>query len=295
MSAFITGVALSLLASLFKAGKSITTKLAVGGTDEYATAWGGRFVAAVCLGTVLFLTGGVELPMERMFWLALGITSIGFAASTVLLAKAYKVSDVSLIAPLIGFVPIATSIPAWVLLNETPTVLAGLGILLVTVGAYTLQLHEHENGYLEPLRALARDQGAKYVAAFLLIVAVIPSVEKLGLRHVSPLLWTFSTMSLMAIILSGILAHRRHEPGTVAIREEWPVLVLLGVFSGGLLLAQSYAYTMLNVAYVQAIKRASLLPVIGAGWVMFDEAHIRQRLLGGGIILIGISLIIIFG
>lgn len=295
MSAFTFGVGLSLLASVFKAGKGITTKLAVGRTDEYATTWAYRFVAAIIFAIALFITQGFEIPRNPMFWMALGISSIGYTISSILLTKAYKVSDISLIAPLIAFVPIATSVPAWVILNETPTPVAAIGIVLVSIGAYTLQIHKKDKGLMEPIRAIVRDRGAQYIALFLLVVAVLPSVDKIGLQYAPPLLWVFSTTAVVSLLLSVLLLGRGASPGTAAMQEEWKVLVLLGFLNAGLNLVQAHAYTVMDVAYVQAIKRASILLVIVAGWIIFEEEHIRQRFLGGSIILIGIILIILFG
>lgn len=293
---FSVGVLLSLLASVFKAGKGITTKFSVAQTDDaYLTSWGYQMFATVAVGLGVILTGQFTVQTAAIFWIALFVTVVGFSASTLLLTKAYKVSDVSLIAPLVAFVPLATSVPAWVILDEQPTILAGVGILSITLGAYLLQLHEKETGFFEPLLALGRDRGAQYIAIFLVVVSIVPTFEKIGLQYTSPLIWVFVTYFFESITLFVVLLVVRSIGEVREIKHGWKSVALLGLITAALSLTQSYAYTILDVAYVQSIKRASLILVVLAGWLIFDEDHIKQRLIGGAVICFGIILIIIFG
>jgi len=58
-------------------------------------------------------------------------------------------------------------------------------------------------------------------------------------------------------------------------------------------LAQLYAYNYIDVAYVQAIKRINILFTILIGSVYFDEPRLKQRLLSGFIMVLGVILVII--
>jgi drug/metabolite transporter (DMT)-like permease len=71
----------------------------------------------------------------------------------------------------------------------------------------------------------------------------------------------------------------------------------LGIYGGiGFLVAlilifQAVAVSLAEVSYVIAIKRTSLLFGIVMGAVFFGETHLREKLFGGGLMLLGVVFI----
>jgi drug/metabolite transporter (DMT)-like permease len=69
---------------------------------------------------------------------------------------------------------------------------------------------------------------------------------------------------------------------------------LIGLFYAAMLACQYYAYTLTQASYVIAVKRLSLIIGIMYGGIFFKEIHIRERLLGGAVMVMGVILIAVF-
>jgi uncharacterized membrane protein len=126
----------------------------------------------------------------------------------------------------------------------------------------------------------------------LLLIGFSPSIDKIGLSYSTPLIWVFSTHLGMSVVLGGRVYLKDPNWTTKAQSNVRPLLII-GVLNSILWLVQIYAYEIFYVSYVQAIKRVSILLSIVAGYFFFDETHIKNRLLGGTIILSGVICIIL--
>lgn len=286
------GVLLSIGAAGLKSVKDITTKVGAENADEYITSLSTRLFALPVFAVALVLVGQFRIPTNTTFWVALLVNISLLTLTTILIAKAYRVSDISIIAPLMSFVPVMTVLPAWILLGEVPSPLAGGGIVLVSVGAYVLGVQSTAEGVLSPIKNLTTDRGAQYIVVMLLLVGVVPSVDKIGLQNSSPLLWVLATHLGMSFMLGGIAFTKSRTTAKTDFSNNRLVLVTLGVVNAVLWIAQINAYAVFPVAYVQAIKRGGIVLSIVAGYYIFNEEHIRKRLIGGTIIIVGVAAVI---
>lgn len=286
------GISLSLFAAIFKAGKSISTKLGVSAAGVYITSGVYRFISTILFAIALFGVGGWMLPADPVFWSAAILNSIALAATTLLITSAFKISDISVIAPLMAILPVLVTVPAWVLLGQQPTLLSGTGIVLVVVGTYLLEVRSRTDSFLKPLYRLKTDRGAQYIGLMLIIAATVPSIDSIGISVSSPLLWVFTTHFGMSIILLTGMMYKESKWRS-DFQTNWKAFVVIGLFNAVLWITQAYAYEVTQVAYVQAIKRSSILLSISAGYLIFEEEHISKRLLGGSIIVCGIIAVIL--
>lgn len=285
------GIGLSILSSVFKSGKSITTKIAAGKTDSYITSLGTRIVGIALFGVLLLLYESLYIPSGSTVWISLIGSSSILALITILFSYGLEISDISVITPLMSLIPVTTLIPAIFILGEIPSPIAGIGLVLITVGTYTLQIHELGNGILKPFKATFTDRGAQYVLFGVLISGLIPTFDKIGITETSALFWGFSThivTTIMLLIVTLYMSDNVNE----TIKSEWKVLFVLGCTNAILVLLQNYAYTFTQVTYVQAVKRVSILFSMVGGYVLFDEPYIRQRLVSAVLIILGVGAII---
>lgn len=286
------GILLSLLAGLFKAGKSISTKFSTNTAGEYVTSWSYRTVSAILFAILFIFVQSTSVPTAHSFWIAAAANAIALSVTTILITKAFKLSDISVIAPLMAILPILVTVPAWIFLNEKPTLISGVGIILVAVGAYLLEARSKNESLIEPIRRLRTDKGAQYIVIMLLIASVIPTIDKIGLRYTTPLTWVLIMHIGISVILTIVLLFQS-ETIVEDITTSWLPLVLIGFFNAAVWLIQLLAYEQTQVAYVQAIKRGSIFISILAGYFFFQETNIRNRLIGAAIIFLGITFIIL--
>lgn len=288
MSAII-GLLLALGSATFKSTKSITTKIAATDTDEYITGFATRIIGAVVFLCLIFALQEFYIPEDRMFWVSLGINSVLLGVTTILFTKALKISDVSIISPIMALIPVVVTLPAFFVLGEVPTLPASLGLILVGIGAYVLNIDEKSNGYLEPFRKILVDRGVQYTIIGLITAAFIPSFDKIGIENSDPFIWVFYQhlgSSIVILVAVFVLSDE------INISERGlKVLLVVGLANATIWIFQSHAYELTQVAYVQAIKRVSILISVVVGHYYFEEEDLGQRIVGAFLMLIGIILI----
>jgi drug/metabolite transporter (DMT)-like permease len=176
------------------------------------------------------------------------------------------------------------------ILGQYPTFLGIIGVTLIVIGSYVLNIQRRNAGYLAPFKAMVEQHGPKMmlIAAFLL--SITSSIDKIGVLSSSPLFWAvsvhlFTSISLAPIIIREFSHHLKLT--SVDLR----LLFAVGFFSALAIVTQYIAITSLLVPYVIAIKRTSTIMSVLFGYVIFKEKGIEERLIGAAIMVLGVILI----
>jgi drug/metabolite transporter (DMT)-like permease len=232
------------------------------------------------------------MPSPRLLLIALCLAPLEIAA-VLLYVKALARSPLSLSAPFLSFTPALLLVTGALLLGERLPALGAAGVLLVTAGAYCMNVTDLRRGLLSPLRALFREPGPRMVLVVAGIYAITGALAKPVVVALGPRFFSgFYLLLLTALFVPFLLVtHRPVRPVFTA----WRQLLPIGLVIGASTLAQFTAYTLGPVAYVLAVKRTSLVLSVVAGFLFFRETEIAQRLLGAGIMLAGVCLIVLSG
>lgn len=290
MSSFI-GIGLSLLVALFKSASEIVSKrnLEVD-IDPYVNAWALRAFALPLLLVALFVLG-VPDSVGSNFWKALAVSGPISIVGTVLYMKGLEASDLSIMSPLAALSPLLVLITSPIIVQEFPSPIGLIGVMLTTVGVYVLELSKKEDGLLEPFRAILREPGAKYMIAMLLLYSVSAPIDKIGVSAGSPIAYTVALHVIAVIGLTPLMLVNGKTPVRELSQENVGLVALIGVLSGISSLIQMTALTFTLVIYVIAIKRAGILFSVAAGSIWFGEGATRQRIIGSFIIVVGLIII----
>ena len=298
--ALLTGALVALRDALVKRGSART--------DEYETIVVLSGTTALALLGVLLVTG---MPaIGRGLPLAILGSAVPNVFAYLLLAKAVKHSDLSLVAPLLGLTPLFLLVTTPLILGERPHAVGVAGVLLIVLGAYLLNVQDFRHGPLGPFRALLRDPGARMMLGVAFLWSISSNYDKIGVDATSPLAWPVIVHSFVTLVLVPVVAWRRLRGAgeadeslhatTVSMDGVLPgwwsrnarraplVLVAAGMVNALQSFTHMTAITMTFVPYVVAVKRTSLLFSVGLGRVMFNERRIRQRALGAATILAGV-------
>ena len=100
---------------------------------------------------LLFLPAAVP---DRTFWLAIAAALPLELAAFFLYMRALKLSPLSLSLPFLAFTPVFMILTGRLILDEALTAGGVLGILLIVLGAYVLNLSKMKSGLLGPIRAV---------------------------------------------------------------------------------------------------------------------------------------------
>ncbi|MBI5291385.1 MAG: EamA family transporter [Chloroflexi bacterium] len=285
-------VALALGAALLTSFNPILYKRILQDAEPLVVVWGVTLLALPLLGLfTLALTS--EYPrIDGLFVLsvsgAAGLNVMAHLAST----KALKLADVSLVTPLLTFSPVFTLLISAVLFGETPSARGLLGVGLVLVGAYWLNLSSADR--LAPLKAFALKPGIMLILLAGLLWAVTPLLEKTAIRHTSPespRFAAFVATALLAIMLTpGVVARGRAAISKLFLhRREWWLAALI---AGSAPILGYTAFSLGFVGYVTTLFKLSTILTVLWGSLFLKERNLAQRLPGSLMMVVGAVLIV---
>jgi drug/metabolite transporter (DMT)-like permease len=279
---------LSILTALSESMKGVFGKKSLKSIDEYIVAWSLRLFSLPFLVPLLFF---IEIPpLGIHFWTALFFAVIIVVVTSILYMRAIKHSDLSLVMPVVAFTPLFLLITSPLINGEFPTFFGLVGVLLIVVGSYALNIKEKQNGYAAPFRSLLKSSGPKLMLIVAFIWSIGANIDKIGVQNSSPIFWAISVNVLAALVMIPIVLHK--SPHNIRqMPANAKTLIPIGLFSALMLVFQMTAINMTLVAYVISIKRTSAIFSVFFGYLIFREKDIRSRLVGTVIMIIGVLLI----
>ena len=284
----MTWLILGILTAFFEAVKDVFSKQNLKQSDEYVVAWSLAFFSVIFLTPWVIYTG---IPaLNTQFAIALLIGGSINAVTAILYIKAIKVSDLSLTVPLVALTPLFMLLTSPLIVGEYPNFFDYIGIFLIVTGSYLLNIKEKSQGYLAPFKALVKEPGPKMMLIVAFLWSITSNFDKIGVKNSSPIFWLFSLFGTMSILLLPILLHKTPNPSR-KILKQLPMLAAMGFFNAIGVLFQMQALTLTFVVQVIAIKRTSVLMGVLFGHLIFKEKDIQQRLLGAGIMILGVLFI----
>ena len=279
---------LASLSAFFEAVKDVVSKHNLKANDEYVVTWSLTFFTAAFLTPLLFI---IEIPpLNQQFWIALLIGGIMNAVIALLYIKAIKLSDLSLAVPLVALTPLFMLLTSPLIVGEYPNFFDGIGVFLIVMGSYLLNIKEKSQGYLAPFKALLHQPGSKLMLLVAFLWSITTNFDKIGVQNSSPIFWVFALLTTMSVLLLPVLLHKTSNPKRQII-QYLPMLMATGFFNALGVICQMQALTMTLVVQVIALKRTSVLMGVLFGHFIFKEKDIQERFLGAAIMMGGVLFI----
>jgi drug/metabolite transporter (DMT)-like permease len=246
--------------------------------------------------------GGLPLACAAHFPYVDGIFVVALLASvalnwaaTLLSTIALARADAALVSPLLTFNPAFTLLIAALTLNEIPGLRQTVGVAVVLLGAYLLEVEAVRTNLLAPLRLLLRRPGTLLAIGASALWGSTTVLEKLAIDHMTPpsgpLVALLSTCLMSVLLTPGALRSRSREE---AEESRWQGLALhpwalsLAVLIAGI--APLFGFTAIAlglVGYVTTLFKLSAVLTILWAWLLLGEGQITSRLLGASVMLIG--------
>lgn len=258
-------------------------------SDEYVIAWVREGYAIPFIALTFFF---IPIPsLDKTFWTSVFIILPLEIIAVILYVKAIKLSPLSLTVPFMALSPIFIIIIAFLILGELPDTSGLVGIILITAGAYLLNVKASKFGPLGPIKAIAKERGAVMMIIVAVIYSITSTIGKVAVQHSSPVFFAFFYPMLLTIVLSIVIGAK----GMLHQVVSRPATFLsIGIFTAIMILFHFLAISMADVAYVISIKRISLVFSVFYGWFVFKEIDIRERLMGSILMLLGMVSITLF-
>ena len=245
----------------------------------------------VLLLPLLFVGPWPKLP-SPFWWLLIVAVPIEILAMW-LYMKAIRVSPLSLTLPYLAFTPVFNILTGYLGLGETVSTTGFAGILLVVGGAWLLNLEKTGPGpvkFLAPFKAIIQGDGSR----LMLITAALYSINSVvgkGMLKYAPPHFLAPFYFLLVGAVAGFVFVRKGDGTLASIRKHPWAILFVGLFMAGMILSHFYAVIKIEVAYMIAVKRTSLLFGILYGAWLFNEKGLLRHLLAGTLMVAGVFLI----
>lgn len=223
---------------------------------------------------------GVMVPLELLaMWLYMA---------------AIRDHPLSLTLPYLALTPVLSIAVAWVLLGEQVSARGLLGILLVVAGTWLLNSDQMQGngwrGWLAPFAAILKQRGARLMLGVAVLYTLTATLGKGALHYLPPIAFGALYFGLLGLAVALVLI--LPQPGRLKALSGHPWAVLaVGGLIGVMVLTHFLAIQRVEVAYMIAVKRVSLLFGMLYGAWIFREGGMHRRLPAGVLMLIGVGVL----
>lgn len=241
---------------------------------------------------VMLLFNGIPVIKDG-FWTVLILSTPLEIAAMMLYNRSIKISPLSLTLPFLAFTPVFLIFSAYLIIGEVPNAYGLIGIVLITVGGYSLNL-DMTKGIFYPFKAITKERGS----LLMLIVAFLYSITSVfGKMMVDRADYAFTPAAYFTVVtlITGIIVYVKGESPLKGILTTNKPHLFIGIFSCLMIISHFMALSEAKVEYMISVKRSSMLFGIVYGALIFKEVDIRKRLVSAVIILVGIFLIGVLG
>lgn len=284
-------VLFALFCAFSLATSDALTKKALKLHNEYLIAWL-RLGFSLPLLIIAFIL--IPIPqVKKEFYLILFISLPFEIAALVLYIKALKISPLSLTLPFLSLTPLFLVIISYIMLGESVSFVGAIGIILIVIGSYVLNIKEFKKGIFEPFIAISREKGSIYMILVAFIFSITASLGKMGIESSSPIFFGAIYFFLIVIAFTPIALYKAKDSLSQLNGAILRMALLPGIFYSLMIITHFIALSLTNVAYMISVKRLSLLIGIIYGYYLFKESDIKERFLGAILMLTGFILIVI--
>lgn len=241
----------------------------------------------VLLPAILYFDYDVIEVFRSQAWLLIGaaVTSNLAIAFTI---QALKREELSYIAPLNAFIPIYALILAWIFIGEAPPSTGVVGVTLVFIGVYVMNLKSPQIKWYDPILHLSKNTGARFGMGVAVSFAVTAIMFK-GLTNggVNAIEGVFAVNVINVLILSPVpIIHVRKLVSTIHPNRRLLLIVSLCSLAG--ILLNYLALERTFSSYAVSVRRLDVVFSVLLGWKVLKETDIRVKIVGSTLMALGV-------
>ncbi|RJQ27451.1 DMT family transporter [Candidatus Parcubacteria bacterium] len=285
---------LSLFFALGTSVSGIVTKKAIKNISPLSFFLLVNLLVVPIVAVIVLFLGGVP-QIEPTFYLFMTISAVLDIAAFLAVLKSIKTSPISLVTPFSAFNPVFTMGIAAFALGEIPTPIRGLGVLVIVLGLYLLDISEVKKGIFAPFKNILSHRGVQLYLLANLIWAITPIFQKKSMSLINPsmplFVAFFGDLIITLLIIPFALPILRRENRVVRDEFGWFLIIAFFAVLGRWL--SFTAFSLTNVGYATAVFKISPIFTILLGAIIFKETNIKERLVGASIMILGTILLVV--
>ena len=231
----------------------------------------------------------ITIPkIDPRFWLTILILLPLELTAAILYLKAITISPLSLVTPFVAFTPAFLLLTSYIILGETVSTQGAIGILLITVGAYAINFSSRN--FLLPFKKMFKEKGILLMLIVAFIYSITSNLGKMAMQYSSPSFMAIFYTTLLGIVfaLLALVKKQNLKPKKFELS-----LVAIGFFNTIMMVSHMIAIKYVQVAYMIAVKRTSMLFGVFFGYLFFHEKEIGKRFFSACLMLAGVILIVL--
>jgi len=292
-------IVLALLAASASAGTSLLLKRAVSLAGVVVSTVAFRIIAGVFLALTC-LRAEAWHALTPTYWRAVAVVIPNEIGGMLCLSLALSFGDVSVVQPIMGFIPLLTMIGGALFLHELPSPIAVVGIVLIVTGLYFVGLRRGGSAW-EPIRAFATSRASWYGLLAALFWTVTSLTHKVGIAEVGPMPWATTLTLGSGLALAIALPFVARSAGGLALpptaqRFHWLLVILaIAVCFAVQQFGLHNALRRSQAGYVMAVVSSSILIATMVGVLVLRERGGSHRITGALLVSSGVALIARFG
>jgi len=280
----------AVLNPFIDASRNVFSKKASLNVDSLVVSWINNFVPFLLYLPVIFF---IELKFNQQFFISVLISGSVNTVATILYYRAISKGDISVVVPMLSFTPLFLLVISPIIVGEFPTSKGLIGIILIVIGSYLLNVNLKEKGILFPLKTLMKNKATRYMLIVAFIWSISANFDKKGIEA-SSILQYILFVNLFVTIGTTIFIISKRKFSLQSVWLERKNLFFVGALTSMGYLVHMTALSMTLVAYVIALKRTSGMITVVLGYLILKEQRIKERLLGSTIMFIGVLFIVLF-
>ncbi len=286
---------LAFISAVFSALAAISEKKVLFKLDALDFSF---FVSVITL--VLSIPFFFDAPLDLGFstpLIILFIKAILSAIAFLCVMLAIKNLEISEALPLLALSPGLVAILGALLIGDVLVLNEWIGLILMLIGTYILELRKDDQSFIDPFKSLLRFQKYKYVFFALILFSVTSLIDRVLLKDFKLPPYTFMAYQQLffAIIFSSLILFRKKKFKEIFKPLNRNIVFLIIVIS---IFTVIYRYTQIEatkiaaVALVLSVKRLSVLMAIIIGGRLFKESNVLKRVIAAIIILTGLIILV---
>jgi drug/metabolite transporter (DMT)-like permease len=205
-----------------------------------------------------------------------------------------KSMELSSAIPLLVLTPGLVAIFAFIFLKENLSNLEIIGIVLLIIGTYILQLRRNQKIF-DPFISLFKSKGYVYIIIALLTFTITSILDKAILKNFNVSVnafMGFQHLFLAIIFVSLILMTKERKIINRTLKRTGKLVLLISIITIIYRYAQLQAVKATQVALALSIKRLSVFFAVVIGGKIFKEGNLMKKIIATAIMTIGAILII---
>lgn len=288
----MTGIALSIISALLFAFCDVGKKKLSESIHPYLISWI-PVTFGVLLGCVYFSYYGLPVNDISAVVPYILIAAVLLVTLELVFIRSISVGELSLVLPIMSFIPILSGLFAWFLTGEAPSALAFIGMLITVVASWLIFADTSDLRHvLRPFRRMFSEESSRLMLLFCLLNGIFVNVMNIGGDQITSIYFLWLVIIVEWLILNGLIMFRGVDP--ISALSQKPILGLAtgACWAGGMaLFFESLSRTL--VSYSMAAFRTHTLFGILLGYLLFKERDLEKRISAAILMLVGITILLV--